>query len=408
MHVQIAGVVGSIRRGLEPHDLVKIAMNCETAADLRAALGTRRERITSADVAAAAVLLGAKTAGAHISVVDALTVIHQAGRRHEFESTVAKADGCCFVSSIRFGSPSSTLLAFLSELARTDSELSMKPAGVCSVGARRNGGQDTANTLTAWRLHMLGMLLVGEGPPFGQSGGVLEARYPMDAFRDEDGIESCVRVGSRIHRAIALSRSNRNVRPSNLLFLCADPDAFGHASAVVNALSLQSQVPSITVLNLSEYEFELCKGCRTCPTGEPSGYRCCILDGFTTIHEALMVSDGIVFCIGAPASLAESRVWRRFMERTRYLRRSGYALADRIASLALVFGQHCASPELLAFLPFIFKHDMLLRGPPMSLEEFGNVPKGLAEFIELCEKSKWIRTNKPSKLLYCEEKRDYD
>ena len=81
---------------------------------------------------------------------------------------------------------------------RIDFKLKDKVAGAISVGASRNGGQET--TISAMHEFLLihDAIIVGDGAPLAHYGGTGVGGVVGDSEQDEHGIETSINMGKRV------------------------------------------------------------------------------------------------------------------------------------------------------------------------------------------------------------------
>jgi multimeric flavodoxin WrbA len=325
--------------------------------------------LSNSEIALAVAAQGAHNEGATVRFVCLNQVFDRCGNTNSqlqmvIRELVYDASGVIFGAPLHFGNPSSYLLQLFSVLAQIkDYPLGGKVIGSVIAGARRNGGQEAGNIFTLFESAQLGACTVGDGPPFSQSGGVLESRLPEFALQDKEGVESCARLGSRVVRALKL--------------LSHSPEQKGHVMVIVDnerteevseeVLGMVDGEITHTIVNLSDIHIERCIGCDECPVEEMISYRCAIRDGLERLELDIRASDGVIVCLEATQDKWSSYRWQIFIERLRYLRRDDYALANRpILSIQLLSSSRSV-PYHVRLMPSAFKHDMLFVGPSLTI-----------------------------------------
>ena len=108
--------------------------------------------------------------------------------------------GLIIASPVYFGNVTSQIKMFMdrSRPLRIDFKLHDKVGGGISVGASRNGGQET--TLSAIHQFFLiqDMIIVGDGAPFGHYGGAGVGGAVGDSENDDVGLETAANLGKRV------------------------------------------------------------------------------------------------------------------------------------------------------------------------------------------------------------------
>jgi multimeric flavodoxin WrbA len=139
---------------------------------------------------------------------------------------------------------------------------------------------------------------------------------------------------------------------------------------------IESASPGVTfdVRDFSESEIYRCIACDVCPVkpGSRDDYRCIIRsekDLFVQQHRDLVSVDALLLAAYSPAERGDLRsVYQRFLERTRYLRRDDYALADRLAA-PLVISEVGSNQNLhIRMLTSLVRHQTILHHPLIGYE----------------------------------------
>ena len=119
---------------------------------------------------------------------------------NEVLSKLQKAHGIIIGSPVYFGNVSSQLKILMdrSRSLRSDFKLHNKVCGAITVGASRNGGQETACSAVHNFLLIHDAIIVGDGAPFAHYGGAGAAGAAGDAQNDNSGIETSKNLGKRV------------------------------------------------------------------------------------------------------------------------------------------------------------------------------------------------------------------
>ncbi len=235
---------------------------------------------------------------------------------------IQKADGIVFASPCYFGLPSSLFQELIEEMARRKIDLYPKVVGFVAVGAKRNGGEETQIVWSAWKLMELGAIIVNDGAPISQFGGVGVAGTMGQMKYDREGLEVCKYLGRRvIETVMILNVGNLENKPN-----------------IQNWLMSKSSFKGIGIW---KYNFHRCLGHEVCPDPNcKDDYKCLDrADDMPKLHQELVGSDGIIPIGWNP----------KFMERTRYLRRDNYRLTYSVI--------YIPSWE---YIPFFIKENSIL------------------------------------------------
>jgi multimeric flavodoxin WrbA len=121
------------------------------------------------------------------------------------------AQGLILGSPVYFGNVTSQMKIFMdrSRPLRIDFKLRDKVAGAISVGAARNGGQET--TISAMHEFLLihDAIIVGDGAPLAHYGGTGVGGVIGDTRQDEYGLETSINLGRRVAE-LAIKLNSRN------------------------------------------------------------------------------------------------------------------------------------------------------------------------------------------------------
>ena len=130
-----------------------------------------------------------------LAYVDTLSIVEE--KLEELYTKIAEADGVILSTPVYFGDRSSVANKFLQVTARKNL-LQNKIFGVASVGAKRNGGQETCNIYSMIETLNQGALVVGNGPPTSQYGGTAVGGDQGHVLEDESGIDTAFGVGMKV------------------------------------------------------------------------------------------------------------------------------------------------------------------------------------------------------------------
>ena len=118
----------------------------------------------------------------------------------EITSKLLDAHGIIIGSPVYFGNVSSQVKIFMdrSRPLRMDFKLKDKVAGAISVGASRNGGQETTITAIHQFLLIQDTIIVGDGAPMAHYGGAGVSGVTGEAKEDDTGLETSANLGKRV------------------------------------------------------------------------------------------------------------------------------------------------------------------------------------------------------------------
>ena len=196
--VKIIGVIGSPRTGSNTEILIKKAL--ESAEKVGAE--TDIINLGSAEIEPCIACDICKSTG-ECSIYDEMRDITQ---------KLPEAHGLILGSPVYFGNVTSQMKIFMdrSRPLRIDFKLRDKVAGAISVGASRNGGQET--TISAMHEFLLihDAIIVGDGAPLAHYGGTGVGGVVGDSEQDEHGIETSINMGKRVAELAIKLNTNLN------------------------------------------------------------------------------------------------------------------------------------------------------------------------------------------------------
>lgn len=111
-----------------------------------------------------------------------------------------EAQGIIIGSPVYFGNVTSQMKMFMdrSRPLRIDFKLRDKVAGAISVGASRNGGQETTISAIHEFLLIHDAIIVGDGAPMAHYGGTGVGGTAGDTQEDQMGLETSINLGKRV------------------------------------------------------------------------------------------------------------------------------------------------------------------------------------------------------------------
>lgn len=295
--------------------------------------------------------------------------------------------GVVLSTPVYFGDRSSHLHDFI-----RSTDLIDKAVGIVSVGAKRNGGQETTNIYALYDCLDKGALITGNGPPTAQYGGTGWAGNKTSIVNDDFGIKTSYGTGSQVAKLAQLIESSESTRKPNILLLVVTKDK-------VDLLFVdQLKDSNVKVVDITKEEIKRCIACPVCPNGDLDTKYTCIItnDGMSKIHDDMIAADCVIFISGK-----DDTKFQVFIERTRFVRRNHFEWSER------VYSSVSSTTSITDILPIRVMTNMLRQnmfGLPF-LRECGGVTNTdvdvYADMIEkYAKKSMTLRKNSGSDFEY--------
>lgn len=368
--IKVLGVVGSIRSNHKNIDRLKIAiLEATSQQELNKSIERMNTIFSNSDISIAHALFGAKQYGASIDLVcitdifehkkvdiyydlmkyesiddineiDSLSI--DENKFHELLKKVEESDGVILGTPVYFGDRSSIANKFL-QLTQKYKTLKDKAFGVVSVGAKRNGGQETTNIYTLQEAMAQGAVVVGNGPKTAQYGGTVWAGDVGKAIIDDFGLETCYGVGrqvAQLSEIISKGKSGNLEQKLKITFLLTmDTKDKKYEEILANYVNnIDTLNVEVIIYNLINDTIYRCIACNLCPSpkmmeklkDEEYPYHCVIQtkkDNMKQIQEQLVHSDCIVF-VGVNTTDDLIYRYQAFMERTRFIRHDDFELTN--------------------------------------------------------------------------------
>ncbi len=275
-----------------------------------------------------------------------------------------RGQGLVLGSPVYFGDRSSQVESLLEALRSSGgAPLSGKTVGVVSVGAKRNGGQETTNILALQDCLALGANVLGNGPPTSQYGGTVVAGDVGAVLDDNFGLQTSFGTGRRVALfAGEPAQPRQDSQPPRLLLLFSSrPDS------LVTEMLTQA-LPGGAVVEqafLEDYAIGRCLACSPCPppeNGQADYFPCKQRDGIEPLRRQLLEADGVLL-VGVLHGGQSLLAYQLFAERTRFMRRNHFELSNTpvgIINFARPGGQ---SLFPLRACNFALRQNALLVGP---------------------------------------------
>lgn len=293
------------------------------------------------------------------------------------------ADAILVSGPVYFGDRTSLVQDFVS-LLRSDPYLREAMSGCfyggITVGAKRNGGQETALIYQLMDMIDLGLIAVGnDSETTAQYGGTGHAGTPGTMHEDAYGIGTAMGMGRRLARLLLGQELGRQLADKVRVSFLVLQDSGGVGVAAAQRLSETfAEDVDADIIDVTAMDLRRCNACDVCPggIGPDEDYRCrlCGGDAFTTIHERLLDRDVIVPVMVSTKDYTSVRTsYQVFMERTRYLRRGDYAMSDcMVVPMAL---NEAGAGENLAMraITSLIRHHTVIDRPLRAAIEGGRI-----------------------------------
>ncbi|MES2675609.1 MAG: NAD(P)H-dependent oxidoreductase [Pseudomonadota bacterium] len=374
--------------------------------------------LSNSEAALAAGLWGALQEGVDISYCNLARYFPESGNTRyleELEIIILKSEGIILSGPVYFGDRSSLAQEFIEFLAKNEKcrlHIQNKVYGGISVGAKRNGGQETCLVYQLIDLINLNMLGVGNNfTSTSQYGGTVIGGDVGTAVSDEYGMSTAIDTGRRVAKiAKALSETSlpKKDTSTNIEIWLVQDDINSYGLNCIKDLVGEvtiSQNTKITIRDFTREQIHRCIACDICPvsTGPKQEYRCIVTksnDLFVMNHEFLVDVDAVLLAAYSPVEKNNvSSVYQKFIERTRYLRRDDYAIGD-IMVAPLVISEINSNQNLhIRMTTSLIRHHTIVHHPILAfkyndkiLEKnyvIGNMEKFVlnAEHLSRCKKS---------------------
>lgn len=333
--------------------------------------------LSNSEITLAAALWAAQREGAeieHVSLAEHFTASGQLRQPEILRKKLLEADGMLVSGPVYFGDRGS-LAESLIQFILGDSELRAAMRGRLyagiSVGAKRNGGQETTLIYQMLDMLSLGLLAVGnDSETTAQYGGTGHAGDVGTMHKDIYGLDTSMGTGRRMARVLKLfgARPALIDLPRTLFLVLQDAHDIG-ARTVDRLVALFGRSTHATVINVTGRHINRCIACDTCPTeiGPDEEYRCITAtkeDCMKDIHQKMLDHDLIVpVGVSLPEAVARSK-YQLFVERTRYLRHCDYIWSDVLVTpLVLEERSDFRSLPIRMMTSFLRHHTVM--GKPM-------------------------------------------
>lgn len=280
-------------------------------------------------------------------------------------------DGVVFASPVYFGDRSSHLHDRIRAM-----DLKDKAVGVVSSGAKRNGGQETTNIYALYDCLTKGAVITGNGPPTAQYGGTGWAGNKTAIVNDDFGIKTSFGTGTQVAKLSKMARLVEGDEKPNILLLIMTP-------GVLNFPMSEFKNSHIEILDLTPKHIKRCAACPVCPNGDLEKDYTCIISGddMPEIHNYILDADCVIFV--SAMSDAPIDMYQTFMERTRFVRRNHFELAERVYS-SISYTQSMTDIFPLRAMTSMLRQNMFCLPFYRSFKGFSNMYT--TDYIKMIEK----------------------
>ncbi|MBI4776567.1 MAG: NAD(P)H-dependent oxidoreductase [Deltaproteobacteria bacterium] len=277
------------------------------------------------------------------------------------ESSIRACQGLIIGTPVYFGDRSSLVESAFDLIAGLGYlPLKGKVAGFVSVGAKRNGGQETTNVLGLQVCLSLGANLVGNGPPTSQYGGTAVAGNPGAILDDNFGLQTSYGTGSRV--AVLSQILPIHELPSykpRVMVLYPKRPTVEIQERIEHLVSVNAEIDAVF---LEDFKLGRCLGCIACPNPTPNESVCVQTDDMVEIRERMLRSEGMLI-VDAPGRRIDGAKYQIFVERTRSMRRNNFELSNLPIGLIQFSSVFSGSLFFLRGTNFALRHNAIMIGP---------------------------------------------
>jgi multimeric flavodoxin WrbA len=299
--------------------------------------------LSNSETALSAALWEAQISGCDIDHISLSEFFLSSGRFQNKDILINKimeSDGILVSGPVYFGDRSSLLQKLIDFILNDESlrkSLENKVYAGISVGAKRNGGQETSLVYNLYDFVRFGALGVGNSSDTtSQYGGTCVAGDIGMAHKDQYGIKTSMGTGKRLAEVVKIYNSDFILNSKlDILFLVLQ-DKDGLALNICNEIISSFPNESFKVINVCEEHVLPCIGCDICPTNidVDEVYRCIVTnknDCFDELHNKLFDYDAIIPVVYSPTNRTNIKTsYQTFLERTRYIRRGDYLWSNTV------------------------------------------------------------------------------
>ena len=323
---------------------------------------------------------------------------HKIVKKNYLLKMVRETDAIIISGPVYFGDRSSLVHQFI-EMLKTYPE-TLKAcqgklyAGI-SVGAKRNGGQETNLIYQILDMVNIGFLAVGnDSETTAQYGGTCCAGTIGTVFNDAYGINTARGVGRRVATYLQKKNYTKKIKTKVKVAFLILQDSEGMTHEYLKTItSLFQKEIDYNIIDIFSLKIMRCLACDICPEkiGNDEEYRCKIgkQDDFITIHKQLLDNDIIIpVAVSLQDSSKLKSNYQVFIERTRYLRRGDYALSDTLFAPLIIRDIGSTDEIHVRLITSLIRHNTIVYKPLIETLHNGNflsqsnIIKNFARLIE--------------------------
>ncbi len=403
-HTKVLVLCGSIRAHKDNYqhiyDLVNKSKDIPTYQEAFLASKNNINNFCNSEIISGAALVGAKQAGAKIkyfslmdlfpknkiakniscfdSSVDQLNNLDTLGidsiNLEKLLSLLNWSNGIVLSTPVYFGDRSSVANKIL-QISSVRTRILNKIYGVVSVGAKRNGGQETCNIYSLYEMLAHGALGVGNGMPTSQYGGTAIGGDKGSVIEDNWGLRTAFGTGERVAQTAQLFTAGIDSSTKNKLkitFLITmdtlTGDLSNHIKLLAKSIEDKRSEINVRVVNISDQPIYRCLGCNVCPQKKMGRTAKCAIDD--ALPELIETSfndvDGFIVCGVNPKNFENLTTrYQVFTERLRCIRRNDFQLSNKlVAGLCYhEFGATINPIHSLKVMTSYIRHNTIIHRP---------------------------------------------
>ncbi len=303
--------------------------------------------LSNSEILLAAALWKARSCGVdieHICLSEVMGETSKQSKVHDnFLDRIDSADGILISGPVYFGDRGSLTHSLVQVLRKENECVKDKFMAGISVGAKRNGGQETTLIYQMVDFLNIGMLAIGnDAETTAQYGGTGHAGDLGTIYNDDYGIDTSIGTGNRIAQTIIMKKFGDTLklkdRPRIGIVILQDLDDTAKRLIHEKILSTNlSDKADFRLFYFVDEEVNRCLACDVCPCeiGDDDVYRCVIKkeDLFVKYHKDLVGLDALLIGGYSTEHFNNCRsIYQKFIERTRYIRRSSYIYSNLLVA----------------------------------------------------------------------------
>jgi multimeric flavodoxin WrbA len=332
----------------------------------------------------------------------------------DLKNKINNATGIVLVTPVYFGDRSSVANKLL-QLSGIHNLIEDKVFGAVSVGAKRNGGQETTIIYSLFEALNQNAMIVGNGPPTSQYGGTGVGGRKGTVIDDLWGLETAYGTGARVTQVSKLLEAGKKTTfkgPVEILVLVTMDDTsqslYKYMQQFLSRAEKRLSNTKFKLVNVLDKTIHRCIGCEKCPAkglldvGETpciANHAHCIIsepdDAMENIHEQMLQANGIIIA-GLNVKHHDQLVYRyqALMERTRYIRRNHFELTNKLmTSFSLTqVGAKINSLHAMKTVTSYIRHNSIMHKPIESyIVDNAIIEEGIEDLIHFVKYAEIFR-----------------